>query len=415
MHHRFAAARVLALAAPLALLGLLAAAFVPGCAQKPDASAWTNPFDPAGVDPFNLTARATATSITLTWSRPTFTDIAAYEVLRSLDNQAFTVLDETATATRYVDLSAAPNRINYYKVRARNTAGEVSGVSRQVSVASLAYPRLEIAGGALNTPTRHVTLSVVTAAGDSLELADNATFFGALRLVASTTDTNFVAWDLGAATANDQSKHVWLRVKSGTAYSLVVRDSVETSFRPDLQILARPATLTTRRLTLDITDGVGATRLRFAPTHGELRDADWAEPDSLVAGHIWFTGEVLGAAPAPQWLYGEFKSDFGFTFVDSLLCLPDSLNTASFQLAGGASYCVTPTVLLTSVAAATEMRFGESPDFSGVPWRAWTPATEYTFSLPGVKLVYGQFRNDWFGTVRTASITFSPLDARRRR
>jgi hypothetical protein len=71
--------------------------------------------------------------------------------------------------------------------------------------------------------------------------------------------------------------------------------------------------------------------------------------------------------------------------------------------------------LLTSVAAATEMRFGESPDFSGVPWRAWTPATEYTFSLPGVKLVYGQFRNDWFGTVRTASITFSPLDARRRR
>jgi hypothetical protein len=423
MRHRPVAARALALFAPLALLGLLAAAFVPGCAQKPDAPAWGNPFDPAGADPFNLTARATGTSITLTWSRPAFTDIAAFEVLRSLDNQAFTVLDETATATRYVDLSAAPNRVNYYKVRARNAAGEVSGVSRQVSAAGLAYPRLEIAGGALNTPTRHVTLSVVTAAGDSLELADNATFAGALRLVASTTDTNFVAWDLGAATANDQSRHVWLRVKSGAAYSLVAHDSVETSFRPDLQILARPSTVATRRLSLDIADGVGATRLRFAPTRGELPAATWTTPDSLVAGHIRFTGEVLGAAAVPQWLYGEFESDFGFTFVDSLPCMPDDLSAAGFQLAGGATVTVTTTVSLTSIAVATEMRFGESPDFSGVPWRAWTDTTEFTFSedpdslrvLPGLKIVFGQFRNDWFGTVRTASITFSPLDARRRR
>jgi hypothetical protein len=416
MHHRFAAARVLALAAPLALLGLLAAAFVPGCAQKPDAPAWTNPFDPAGVNPFNLTARATGTSVILIWSRPAFTDIVAFEVLRSLDNQNFDLLGDTAaTLTSYSDISYAPNRVNYYKVRARNAAGGVSGISRQVSAAGLAYPRLEIAGGAQSTPTRHVTLSIVTAAGDSLELADNAAFAGALRLVASITDTNFVAWDLGAATANDQRKRVWLRVKSGTAYSLVTRDSLETSFRPDLQIHARPATLATRRLTLNIAGGGGATRLRFAPTRADLPAATWAAPDSLVTGHIWFTGEVLGAAPAPQWLYGEFESDFGFTFVDSLLCLPDSLNTASFQLAGGASYCVTPTVLLTSIAVATEMRFGENPDFSGVPWRAWTPATEYTFSLPGVKLVYGQFRNDWFGTVRTASITFSPVDTRLRR
>ena len=424
MRHRPAAARALALAAPFALLGLLAAAFVSGCARKPDAPAWDNPFDPAGADPFNLTARATETSVILIWSRPAFTDIVAFEVLRSLDNQSFALLDETAaTVTSYSDISYAPNRVSYYKVRARNAAGEVSGVSRQVSAAGLTYPRLDIAAGARNTPTRHVTLTIVTAAGDSLELADNATFAGALRVIASTTDTNLVAWDLGAATANDQRKRVWLRVKSGTAYSFATRDSVETSFRPDLQILGRPATVATRRLALDIAGGGGATRLRFAPTRAELPSAVWAAPDSLVAGHIRFTGEVLGATAAPQWLYGEFESDFGFTFVDSLLCVPDDLSAAGFQLAGGATITGTPTVSLTSTAVATEMRFGESPDFSAVPWRAWTEAAEYSFNedpdslrvLPGLKVVYGQFRNDWFSAVRADSIAFSPIDARRRR
>jgi hypothetical protein len=427
MRHRPVAARALALSAPLALLGLLgllAAAFVPGCAQKPDAPAWDNPFDPAGADPFNLTAHVTETSVILFWSNPAFPDIVAFEVLRSLDNRNFPLLAETAaTLSSYSDLSCPPNRVCYYKVRARNAAGGVSGVSRQVSAAGLTYPRLDIAGGARNTPTRHVTLSVVTAAGDSLELADNATFAGALRLIASTTDTNFVAWDLGAATANDQTRHVWLRVKSGAAYSLVALDSVETSFRPDLQILARPSTVATRRLSLDIADGVGATRLRFAPTRGELPAATWTTPDSLVAGHIRFTGEVLGAAAAPQWLYGEFECDFGFTFVDSLLCVPDDLSAAGFQLAGGATITDTLTVSLTSIAVATEMRFGESPDFSSVPWRAWTDTTEYTFNedpdslrvLPGLKVIYGQFRNDWFSAVRADSIAFSPIDARRRR
>ncbi len=126
-------------------------------------------------------------------------------------------------------------------------------------------------------------------------------------------------------------------MKTGAVFSLVTRDSVETSFRPDLQILARPATLATRRLTLDIPGGAGLTRLRFAPTRAELPAAAWTAPDSLVAGHAWFTGELLGAAAAPQWLYGEFESDFGFTFVDSLRCVPDDLSTASFQLAGGAT------------------------------------------------------------------------------
>ncbi len=417
MRHRPAAARALALAAPLALLGLLAAAFVPGCAQKPDAPAWTNPFDPDAADPFNLTARATESSIILLWSRPAFADIAAFEVLRSLDNQSFTLLDETAaTLTSLVDLTYAPNRVNYYKVRARNAAGAVSGVSRQVSAAGLAYPRLEIAGGATRTPTRHVTLSIVTAAGDSLEIADNAAFAGALRLVASVTDTNFVAWDLGAATANAERKRVWLRVRSGAVFSLVTHDSVETSFRPDLQILGRPVTVAARRVDLDIPGGDGATRLRFAPTRAELPAAAWAEPDSFVAGNVRFSGEVLGPAAAAQWLYGEFESDFGFTFVDSLLCLPDDLAAATFQLAGGASVTATPTVPLVSSAVATGMRFGEGPDLSAVPWSDWTDTIDFTLSAgAGLKVVYGQFRNDWFSAVRTDTITFSPTAAARRR
>jgi len=424
MRHRPVAARVPALAALLWLLGLLAAAFAPGCARQPDAPAWTNPFDPAAADPFNLTAVATDGYVILRWTRPAFAGIAKFEVLRSLDHQTFAVLDETAASiVSYSDNSYAPNRVNYYKVRARNAAGEVSGVSRQVAASGLTYPRLDIAGGARNTPTRHVTLSIVTATGDSLEIADNAAFTGALRVVADTADTNFVAWDLGAATVNDQRLRVWLRVRTGAAYSLVARDSIEASFRPDLQILDRPATVATRRLGLDIAGGAGAVRLRFAPTRADLPAAPWTAPDSIVAGRIRYTGDLLGAAAAPQWLYGEFESDFGFTFVDSLLCTPDDLSTASFQLAGGATVTAAATVALASVAVATGMRFGEDPDLSAVPWSPWAAATEYTFRtdpdslriLPGTKLVYGHFRNDWFSVARTATITYSPTAPGRRR
>ncbi|MHB8077813.1 MAG: hypothetical protein ACYDIE_00980 [Candidatus Krumholzibacteriia bacterium] len=415
MRHRPAAARVLAVAA---LLGLLAAAFVPGCARKPDAPVWSNPFDPAaGTDPFHLTARATDGSVILFWSRPAFADIAAFEVLHSLDNLTYAVLNETlASATSYIDFSYVPNRVNYYKIQARNAAGEVSGVSRQVAASGLTYPRLAIAAGASSTSTRHVILSIVTAAGDSLEIADNAAFAGALQLAADTVDTNFVPWDLGAAGANDLHKHVWLRVKSGAVYSYVAQDSIQVSFRPDLQILGRPATVATRLLALDIAGGTGATRLRFAPTRADLSAAAWSAPDSFVAGHLRFTGEVLGATAAPQWLYGEFESDFGFTSVDSLQCLPDDLATATFQLAGGARITPTATVVLTSVAVATGMRFGEGPDLSAVPWGPWTGTSEFTLSDgAGVKVVYGQFRNDWFSAVRTDTITYSPTTARARR
>ncbi len=172
MRHRRFTARTLARLAPaaflgmLGLLGLLAAIFAPGCARKPDAPAWTNPFDPAAADPFHLTAHATESSVVLLWDAPAFADIAAYEVLRSLDNRNFDSVDETtAGVNSYFDISFIPNRVNYYKVRARNTAGEVSGTSRQVAASDLTYPRLDIAGGAQTTPTRHVTLSIVTARG----------------------------------------------------------------------------------------------------------------------------------------------------------------------------------------------------------------------------------------------------------
>ncbi len=421
-HRRFTARSPVRLAPAaflglLGLLGLLTATFAPGCARKPDSPAWTNPFDPEAADPFHLTALATENAVVLLWDAPPFSDIAAYEVRRSLDNQNFYSVDATtADVNSYFDTSFVPNRVNYYKVRARNTAGEVSGTSRQVAAAGLTYPRLDIAGGAQTTPTRHVTLSIVTAAGDSLEIADNATFAGALRLVASTTDTNHVTWDLGAATANGQRMWVWLRVKTGAVFSLVTHDSVVTSFRPDLQIRALPATLATRRLTLDIPGSAGMTRLRFAPTRAELSAMTWAAPDSFVTDHAWFTGDVLGAAASPQWLYGEFEGDFGYTFVDSLLCEPDDLASASFQLAGGAAVTLEPSVALASVAVATEMRFSEDPAFPSVPWLAWAAASEFTFSadpdslriLPGTKVVYGQFRNDWFSAVRTATIVFSP-------
>jgi len=395
--------------AALALLALLAAALLaPGCAEKPAAPTWTNPFDPANPgDPFNLQAYPSGNGIVVLWSRPDVPDVAGYEILRSTNGVAFGLAGETDdSVTQFLDLAHAPGDTNWYKVRVVDSAGEVSGTSRQVAVPAVAPPYLEIAGGAAQVGSRYAMLTVRTVRGTELDVAATRDFAGAQTFAITPGETTLVAWDLGPAGANGQRKHVWARARDGAATTPAQHDSVETGFRPDLQIAGRPATVASRTLPLEIAGGAGVVQLRFALSRAGLAGAAWADPDSVSGGRAWYAGEVLGPSPQPQWLYGEFAGDFGYAAVDSLRCVPDDLDGAAFTLAGGAALTGTRDVALASDAIAAEMRFAESPDLSAVPWLAYADTVTFTLSEgAGTKIVYGEYRNAWFSAVAADTIT----------
>jgi hypothetical protein len=248
-------------------------------------------------------------------------------------------------------------------------------------------------------------LTIRTEVGDTLELAASSDFAGAMRLPARPGETDSVAWDFGPAEGNFVDFSVWLRVYTGPVVSPIAHDSVRTSFNPDLQLEGEPETVATRRQTVVVGNGAGVTLMRFALSAAELPSAGWLVPDSIVSGSAYFTGDLLGPDSTAQTLHGEFMCDFGYTDADSLLCVPDSLEDAHFTIAGGDTITGDITVQLISSAVATEMRFSESPDLTGVPWQAYRDTVSFGLSSGGGhKVVYGAFRNDWFNAVALDSI-----------
>ena len=393
---------------------LVAAALLPllgaGCTERPADPAWDNPFDPlgpAGGDPWNLQARYVSNYVFLTWSQPDFADLAEVVVLRSLDGVTFTQEAGRATppTASFQDTGYEPYATNYYRVYATDSYGNASYPSRVAVASADAAAQLEIAGGATSTPTRYVELNVRGAAqGDTLEIAANGLFTGSLlQPVVTDDDEQVVDWDLGTAAASGERKRVWLRVRPLRAGWPAARDSITVEFPvPDLQATGRPASVAARRLTVDF-PAAGLVEARFAAglttaaARLALPGAGWVEPDSVAGTLAYYTADLLlPGGTDPQWLFGEFRCDFEFSRVDSLLVAPDDLADATFVLAGGAATTTDLTVTIASQAVATQMRFAESPDLSGVAWLPYAAASEFTLSAgAGLKTVYGQYRNDW--------------------
>jgi hypothetical protein len=417
MRHRRITARALVLAAPLALLAL-AAALLPGCARKPEAPTWANPFDPANGDPFHATATVVNDRIFVQWTPPTFPGLNAVDVLRALDEAGpYAVIGSVGpTLPSFIDTAFVPNRMNYYKLSGRDADGAASGLAGVTAAYEFAPPYLRIARGASSTATRLDTLSLLTTGGDAFELAATRNFSGSVEVPAG-ADTVFLVRDLGPAAGNGEFRHVWLRVRTGTDFSLVVHDSIKTMFSPDLQIAGRPATVASPRLTLAI-GGAGVDSMRFALSAAGLTDAAWVRPDSVAAGKAWYTADLLGPETGTQTLHGEFRCDFGYSVNATLACHPDNLTAANFALGTG-DITVAQTVRVLSSAVATQMRFAESLDaLAAAPWRAYADTSEFTLSLVDgssgtLRRVYGQFANAWFSAVTSDTIRFVPSPGRR--
>lgn len=384
-----------AAAAALALLAALGG-LLGGCTERPAAPVWNNLFDPAGPnggDPFRVVAIQSGNRVTVSWTKPAVRDLDAFEILRSANNVAYVLAGEVApTVTAFIDTAPAPNAPNYYKVRARDLYGATSAVSHIAPAYILTPPFVLVGEGGAVTPTRHVVLTLRTTAGDSAQVAATSDFAGALAFPALSGGVEFFApWDLGPAAANGEEKELFVRITTGGVLSPVARREVVVQFRPDLQLGGSPPTVASRTLTVTIAPPAGVAQMRFALSRAGLAGAPW------LPGAAQHMGELLGPEPAPQRLFGQFLGDFGFAWIDSVQAVPDNLATASFELAGGAPTTTQRLVPLVSGAVATQMRFSELPDFTELPWQAYADTSIFLLSeAGGVKIVYGQFRNDWF-------------------
>jgi hypothetical protein len=369
-----------------------------GCTKRPDEPEFDNPFDPAGPDagnPFHLEARESGNNVLVSWDQPPHPDITSYNVLRSADGQSFALRDTVppmanSPTNQYIDTTPLRNAPNYYKVQAVNSVGQTTASSRVAAVPVVALPYLEIAGGAASTATRLVDVSFGSRVGDTAELDSLPDFPAPLITAVVPGDTVLsVPWDLGPAGSDEEYKHVYLRIMTGGVSSEVARDSIQVQFRPSFSVAGNPPTVAGRDVQLAVAS-TGVSLMRFASSSAGLASASWVPGAPTVAYRL---EDRLGQ----QIIYGEFQGDFGLpSSTATTTAAPDELEDAGFVIAGDAELTDSAAVELHCDAVALWMRFSEAPDLAGVPWVPY--ADTLTFNLSpagGLKVVYGQFRNDW--------------------
>ena len=379
----------------MAGFGLLLA----GCESKPTAPQFDNAFDPeapGGGDPLQPSAQAADTTVTVSWHQPQSHNIAKYDILHALSPTAAFVpvgeVEHTATAMNsFTHKGIEPTRTHYYKVRAVDGDGTTAMISDQVPASAATTP-LVAAGDALRrVASRQIDLLVTVSMGDTLRIASSDDFSDEIRVpVAAWNQPQAVAWDLGPAAANGETKDVYVRAFDDVSQSAVAHKTLTVNFAPSFAAAGDPATVASRALDLSIVaDGVAA--MRFALSEADLATQPW------LPGADALSGFLLADSANPQVVYGEFAGDFGFNATATWTAVPDLLTDVSFDLLAGDDNLTDELIVpVYSDARATEMRFSESLDFSTGSWTAFADTSVFLLS-PGAgrKLVYGQFRNDW--------------------
>lgn len=386
--------RSLALAATFLLV---LAGLTVGCDDKPVEPVFDNPLDPAGPaggDPFAVTAAYVDGKVAVTWTAVELEGVAGYEVFHSLlpdrDFRLVLAVESTLTAVMIEDFS--PNVENYYKVRAVDAVGNASAISGVTAARLLTPPYLQI-GDTTFVHSRNAVVRVSTALGDTAEIDDGPGFDSPLVRALTAGDTLEIDWDLGDADSVGAFKHVYLRVSTAGVWSETAHDSVRVAFSPVFQLSGAPATVASRQLDLAIL-GEGVHQMRFAPSGEALADSAW------LPGAAAYSGYSISAEPAAQEVYAELASDFGFSLLDTLTAVPDSLLSPSFILEGGSEASSDYEFSLAATAVATRMRFAESPeDLALTAWSPYSTTGSFTHGACAgdpLKIVYGQFDNDWF-------------------
>jgi len=410
----------------LALAAVLPAglAQLTGCEKSPDEPVFENPFDPDGPlagDGLQVNATAIINVVVVKWDHHPGKNIAMYAVdhRTDLDTEwsalADTILEaDDMESVSYIHLDADPNRTHMYMVQALTTDGDYT-LTGYASPASATTPPIVFHDANQGkVASRYLSLKIVTGEGDSIRVADNPEFTDALELpAAAPADTALATWDFGPhATDDSVAVHVQ-SFTSGSYASEVFSASMTVSFEPEFGIVGGvesgvsikvPAVVNDLRV-----DDRGVEQMRFAWSEEDLPLASWVPGDTIYADF------ALQPITGVQSIWGEFQGDFGFGYTGRIRVRGDLLEDASFSLDLPRNLVTTHTrVGVENDAAASEMRFTDSPDFTSVPWRpfAVTDSVDFT-GTPGPVIIYGQFRNDWTDSpVLTDSLVFAllPLD-----
>ncbi|MCP4572549.1 MAG: hypothetical protein GY838_09390 [bacterium] len=416
--------RTLIIALVLAALLPAVLAHLTGCERTPDDPVYGNPFDPEspeGGDGLQVRAEVVGNNIKVSWTHHRNRDIAEYILDHRTDqtvewtNLVDTLLNEdNMTLFELWHELPEPNRTHYYIVQALTADGEFS-LTGYATPAAASAPPLVFAGLTNSEiPSRYLDLKIVTGEGDSIRVADNPGFTGAVVVpTAAPGDSAYVTWDYGLHAAGDTFR-IYAQSFTDGGYASDVYDSKLTvKFEPEVEVLGGVSAGTSIKTPYVVNDLVidsrGVEQMRFAADAAALATAPW------IPGADVHEDFVLQATPNIQSIWCEFQGDFGFDYTKELQVRADLLTSAGIALMLPTNRVTTHTrVGVISSAAATEMRFTDGPDFTGVPWRPFATPDSVDFTgTPGPVMIYGQFRNDWTDSpVVTDSLIFTllPLD-----
>ncbi|PID78606.1 hypothetical protein CSB20_14310 [bacterium DOLZORAL124_64_63] len=386
---------------PFLLLLILGAGFLmTGCESKPTAPVMDNRFDPHGpqaTHPFDLTAYYSNGTITLTWRQTPEFGIVNYDVQHSTtySGEFFSIGTVEASANEtafFIWEDVPPTSDHFFKIQAFDAGGNYTNTDI-VTPVSLSTPAVVVVGddNDRHVASRNVVLNIFVTEGDSLRISqDGAPGRETVVAAAPAGAAKSVAWDLGEAPANDTVMHVNVVVQNGTSLGDTNKVNLTVDFTPTLALAGGGTRIASRQPTFQIPSD-GMVSMRLADSEENLAAQDWITPQPS------YNLYQLADTTAPQTIYAEFLSDFGFSVLDDLTVTADLLEDAAFHLDLPADHITSQrTVQAINSAVATQMRFSESLDFHGVDWEAYQETAPITLSADaGQKVIYGQFRNDF--------------------
>ena len=391
--------RAIVLAFLLALVSITLVSVLTGCDSTPEKPVYDNPFDPNGPnggDPYDLTATLGDTTITLSWIQPQGFGITNFDVLHStsLVEEFFSigvvdVTDEDRGIFAYVN--PEPTTTHYFKIQAIDDLGNISGVSYIVPASAQVLARVVIGNGNKLAVTRNTSLNITVTDGDSLRISQTGHEDSELVMAADVSGTpSIVPWDLGSADSNDTILTMNVVVQFGNNLGDTNKVELELDFTPRLALAQGGIRVASLIPALTI-EPEGLVFMRFASALEDLADLPW------LPGSSTYDEYHLVDTANPQTIYAEFLGDFGFSNFQQLIVRPDLLLDPTFALVLPPNHISDDiTIKGISNANATLMRFGESLDFSSIPWIAYSDTTFITLTPePGEKVIYAQYRNDF--------------------
>jgi len=385
-------------AALLVAIGLGALFLVlPGCDSTPAEPEYDNPFDPLGPDAGDpLTDKPN--TIVIWWNQPQDLGITKYEISHS-DNpdsnwEFLAVKEATSDRLTFHDYpDPVATMTHWFRIQAKDDLGRFSITSFATPGSVTIGPWVRMGATFGKIASRYPRVAIAVTSGDSIRIALDANYTDSLRVIPvhAPGDTAYLDYDLGPASGNGDTIRIYVQSFTGPQNSFTTLTPAQINFRPNFQIVGTPTTVGTRSIDLFV-PSEGVLQMRFANSESDLAAEPW------VAVADTFFGFLLTDSANRQAVWGEFQGDFGFTSdVIPLVVQPDLLDTATFSLLpGGGSISQSRMVAIQADAVATQMRMAETPNFAGVPWRPYAPIDSLMLSEgEGLKVVYGQFRNDW--------------------